>query len=50
MQADVIHVMDEGAIVESGKPPGSDRARRRFYAQSWKAQMRAAPGSGDPVD
>ncbi len=40
MQADVIHVMDQGRVIESGHHSellGRDGA----YAQSWKAQMRA---------
>ena len=40
MQADVIHVMDEGRIIESGSH--SDLLKRDgAYAQSWKAQMQA---------
>src|SRR5260221_1942305 len=48
MQADVIHVMDSGRIVESGSHSSLvDRDGR--YAHSWKAQMRAesaAHGNG----
>ncbi len=39
MQADVIHVMDEGRIVESGTH-AELIARDSRYAQSWRAQMR----------
>lgn len=39
MQADIIHVMVEGEIVESGTH-GQLAACDGYYAQSWKAQMR----------
>ena len=40
MQADVIHVMEEGRIIESGSH--SELLKRNgTYAQSWTAQMRA---------
>ena len=40
MQADVIHVMDNGRIVESGSHDEL-LSQENAYAQSWKAQMRA---------
>ena len=40
MQADVIHVMENGRIVESGSHDEL-LSRENAYAQSWKAQMRA---------
>jgi ATP-binding cassette subfamily B protein len=39
MQADIIHVMVNGEIVESGTH-GQLAACDGYYAQSWKAQMR----------
>lgn len=42
MRADVIHVMHEGEIVESGTHAGL-LANNGLYAQSWSAQMQAAP-------
>jgi ATP-binding cassette subfamily B protein len=39
MQADIIHVMVDGEIVESGTH-GQLAACDGYYAQSWKAQMR----------
>jgi ATP-binding cassette subfamily B protein len=42
MQADVIHVMDEGRVVESGSHEEL-LARNGRYAQSWRSQMREAP-------
>jgi len=59
MQADMIHVMDRGQIVESGRHADL-MAQSGLYAQSWRAQMRAAsrlengdlaemPGSNDPL-
>jgi ATP-binding cassette, subfamily B, bacterial len=42
MQADVIHVMQHGSIVESGSHRAL-LARGGLYAQSWQTQMR---GSG----
>jgi ATP-binding cassette subfamily B protein len=50
MRADVIHVMNQGRIVESGSH--SDLiAGRGLYAKSWTAQMRAArPDAGAPTD
>ena len=44
MRADVIHVMHEGAIVESGTHAELLRAGGR-YARSWRAQMRQAEGA-----
>jgi ATP-binding cassette subfamily B protein len=41
MQADVIHVMAEGRIIESGTHQEL-LARGGFYAESWAAQMAAA--------
>lgn len=41
MQADMIHVMDRGQIVESGRH-AELMAQGGLYAQSWRAQMRAA--------
>jgi ATP-binding cassette, subfamily B, bacterial len=41
MQADVIHVMDEGRIVESGSHLEL-LARGGRYAQSWTTQTRGA--------
>lgn len=43
MYADIIHVMDEGQIVESGSHHQLLALGGR-YAQSWRAQMRAATG------
>jgi ATP-binding cassette subfamily B protein len=40
MQADVIHVMDQGQVVESGHH-SELMLRDGRYAQSWRAQMRA---------
>jgi len=45
MQADVIHVMDEGQIVESGSH-AELLAQAGLYAQSWRTQMQA----GSDVD
>ncbi|MEO5676106.1 MAG: hypothetical protein ABIQ84_01040, partial [Usitatibacter sp.] len=39
MQADVIHVMDEGRIVESGSHDELITRDGR-YARSWRSQMR----------
>lgn len=41
MQADMIHVMDRGQVVESGSHADL-MAQGGLYAQSWRAQMRAA--------
>jgi len=41
MQADVIHVMDHGKIIESGTHAELLEQRGK-YAQSWRAQMREA--------
>ena len=43
MQADVIHVMDKGRIVESGSH-SQLLQRGGAYADSWNAQMRAEQG------
>lgn len=43
MQADVIHVMDKGEIIESGAHEEL-LAQDGRYAQSWKAQMRQEHG------
>ena len=40
MQADVIHVMDQGKVIESGSHVQLLKAEGR-YAQSWRAQMQA---------
>jgi len=40
MQADVIHVLEEGRVVESGSHE-SLLERGGRYARSWRAQMRA---------
>jgi ATP-binding cassette subfamily B protein len=48
MHADVIHVMDEGRIVESGSH-AELLARGGRYAQSWNAQMKSmAQAEGSP--
>ena len=44
MQADVIHVMDAGRVVESGTHEELV-ARQGAYSRSWKAQMRAEAGA-----
>ncbi len=49
MRADIIHVMQDGRIIESG----SHRelvARGGLYAQSWLAQMQAGVDSSDDAD
>jgi ATP-binding cassette subfamily B protein len=43
MQADVIHVMDKGQIVESGTHE-TLLAKGGMYAKSWRAQMQVGPG------
>ena len=45
MQADMIHVMDQGRIVESGTHAELVALGGR-YAQSWRSQMREA-GTGN---
>ena len=47
MRADVIHVMEEGRVIESGTH-AELLARGGKYATSWRAQMRA-PGAGSPA-
>jgi ABC-type multidrug transport system fused ATPase/permease subunit len=44
MRADVIHVMEDGRVIESGTH-AELLARGGKYAVSWHAQMRT-PGSG----
>jgi ATP-binding cassette subfamily B protein len=44
MQADVIHVMDRGRVVESGSH-AQLVSRRGAYSRSWRAQMRADEGN-----
>jgi ATP-binding cassette subfamily B protein len=44
MRADIIHVMHEGQIVESGSHQQL-LAADGLYAQSWMAQMRATSGA-----
>ncbi len=46
MQADIIHVMDKGQIVESGTHAQLVN-RDTAYARSWSAQMRAETGALD---
>jgi ATP-binding cassette subfamily B protein len=46
MRADVIHVMAEGQIVESGSHDEL-LALGGPYAQSWRAQMREVDGNGN---
>jgi ATP-binding cassette subfamily B protein len=46
MQADRIHVMDRGQIVESGRHIDL-MAQDGLYARSWRTQMRAASNSDD---
>jgi ATP-binding cassette, subfamily B, bacterial len=43
MQADIIHVMDTGQLVESGTH-GELLAHNGRYAESWQRQMRSDPG------
>ncbi len=45
MQADVIHVMDKGAVVESGSHQTLMMTNGR-YAKSWRSQLRAANDMG----
>jgi ATP-binding cassette subfamily B protein len=47
MRADIIHVMDEGGIVESGTHRELI-ARGGQYARSWEAQMHAADRGEEP--
>ena len=49
MRADVIFVMDQGKIVESGTH-GELIERGGLYAKSWKEQMRAAENPGEIND
>jgi ATP-binding cassette subfamily B protein len=44
MQADVIHVMDQGRVVESGSH-AELLARNAAYARSWNARMRVEAGA-----
>ncbi len=44
MRADIIHVMDQGELAESGTHHEL-LCQRGLYAQSWRAQMEAAGGS-----
>ena len=46
MQADVIHVMDKGTVVESGSHQTLMMTNGR-YAKSWRSQLRAASDLGD---
>jgi ATP-binding cassette subfamily B protein len=46
MQADMIHVMDEGQIVESGSHAELS-AQAGLYAQSWRTQMQAGSDLDD---
>ncbi|MEP7190975.1 MAG: ATP-binding cassette domain-containing protein, partial [Roseiflexaceae bacterium] len=46
MRADIIHVMDQGQIVESGTHEQL-LTHSGLYAQSWQAQMRASTGMID---
>jgi ATP-binding cassette, subfamily B, bacterial len=46
MRADIIHVMDEGQIVESGCHDEL-LALGGSYAQSWRAQLRQVDGNGN---
>jgi ATP-binding cassette subfamily B protein len=49
MRADVIHVMNEGRIVESGSHLDL-LARGGLYAQSWASQMQSVPSAAfDPA-
>lgn len=47
MQADVIHVMDQGRVVESGHH-SELMTRDGAYARSWQAQMRAGQSASRP--
>jgi ATP-binding cassette subfamily B protein len=49
MRADIIFVMDQGKIVESGTH-GELVERGGLYAKSWKEQMRAAENPGEIND
>jgi ATP-binding cassette subfamily B protein len=47
-RADVIHVMDQGKIIESGSHEEL-LIRDGLYAQSWQAQMRESVSQTDPM-
>lgn len=47
-RADIIHVMDQGRIVESGSHEEL-LIRDGLYAQSWQAQMRESVSQTDPM-
>ncbi|MEZ4708519.1 MAG: ABC transporter ATP-binding protein [Caldilineaceae bacterium] len=49
MYADVIHVMDEGRVIEAGSHAELLALGGR-YAQSWRAQMQSAHGRDDESD
>ncbi len=50
MRADIIHVMDDGQIIESGTH-AELLARGGFYAQSWMTQMQTTAGEvSDHID
>ncbi len=49
MRADIIHVMEQGQIIESGSHDELLALGGR-YAESWEAQMRASTTGTQPVD